>query len=129
MSRSVGTLTRCSRPGGSSVIRAILSLTLLALLSSAAPAAANHIPGQPCSNCASHDNWPTIQGLLKKAQFSPETFHGSELSDELLGHHGSDKLFGAGGSDVLWGDWQGGASQPTAQRDRIMGGGGNDFIY
>jgi len=111
------------------VIRAILSLTLLALLASAAPAAANHIPGRPCTDCASHAQWPTIQGLLKKANFSSETFHGSELSDELLGHHGSDKLFGAGGSDVLWGDWQGGASQPTAQRDRIMGGGGNDFIY
>jgi Ca2+-binding RTX toxin-like protein len=30
---------------------------------------------------------------------------------------------------VLWGDWQGGADQPTNQRDRIYGGRGNDFIY
>ena len=35
----------------------------------------------------------------------------------------------AGRADVLWGDWEGGADQPTNQRDRIYGQGGDDFIY
>ena len=111
-------------------IRIALSLALLGLLASAAPAAANHIPGQPCSSCASHEYWPTIHGRIVKANHSSSsTFHGTRRSDELLGHHGSDKLFGLGHADVLWGDWQGGADQPTNQRDRMYGGGGNDFIY
>jgi hypothetical protein len=111
------------------VIRSVLSLSLLSLLVAAAPAAASHIPGRPCSDCASHAHWPTIRGVIKKANFSSTTFHGTRRSDELLGHHGSDRLFGRGRSDVLWGDWQGGASQPTSQRDRIYGGRGGDFIY
>ncbi len=111
------------------MIRSILFATVLGTLASAAPAAADHIPGRPCGNCASHDHWPTIRGVIKKAHFRSVTFHGGRRSDELLGHHGSDRLYGRGRSDVLWGDWQGGASQPTSQRDRIYGGRGNDFIY
>ena len=68
--------------------------------------------------------WPTIHGKIKKAHHGGRTFHGTRRSDELLGHHGSDRLFGRGRSDVLWGDWQGGADQPTNQRDRIYGGRG-----
>ena len=112
------------------MIRTILSVAALgALATVAAPAAADHIPGRPCGNCASHAYWPTIHGRIKKAHNRGRTFHGTRRSDELLGHHGSDKLFGRGRSDVLWGDWEGGAGQPTAQRDRIYGGRGNDFIY
>jgi len=111
------------------VIRSILVVAVLGTLATTASAYADHIPGQPCSNCASHAFWPTIHGVLRKAHFNSATFHGTRRSDELLGHHGSDRLFGRGRSDVLWGDWQGGASQPTNQLDRIFGGGGNDFIY
>jgi len=111
------------------ILRIALSSALLASFALAAPAAAHHIPGQPCTDCASHEFWPTIHGRIVKANGFAATWQGTDRSDELLGHHGSDKLFGRGGSDVLWGDWQGGASQPTNQRDRIYGGGGNDFIY
>jgi len=110
--------------------RIILALAALSVLAVAVPAMADHIPGRPCSNCASHEYWPTIHGRLAKANNGQAaTFHGTRRSDELLGHHGSDSLYGRGRSDVLWGDWQGGADQPTNQRDRIYGGGGNDFIY
>jgi Ca2+-binding RTX toxin-like protein len=109
-------------------IRIALSSALLMLLA-AVPAVADHIPGRPCDNCASHEYWPTIHGRVVKANNGQSTtFHGTQRSDELLGHHGSDRLFGRGRSDVLWGDWEGGA-QPTNQRDRIYGGRGNDFIY
>ncbi len=110
--------------------RIALSFALLGLLATAVPAVADHIPGRPCSNCASHEFWPTIHGRIVKANNGhARTFHGTRRSDELLGHHGSDKLFGRGRSDVLWGDWEGGADQPTNQRDRIYGGRGDDFIY
>jgi Ca2+-binding RTX toxin-like protein len=111
------------------MFRIIFSAALLGLLALAPAAAADHIPGRPCSDCASHDHWPTIGGTIKKANFQSAIFDGTDRSDELLGHHGSDRLFGRGRSDVLWGDWQGGASQPTNQRDRIYGGSGADFIY
>ncbi len=110
--------------------RAILTVAALGTLATAVPAVADHIPGRPCNNCASHAFWPTIHGKIKKAKNGVSTtFYGTRRSDELLGHHGSDRLYGRGRSDVLWGDWQGGADQPTNQRDRIYGGRGNDFIY
>jgi Ca2+-binding RTX toxin-like protein len=102
---------------------------LFVLLSATATAVADHIPGRPCSNCASHAHWPSIYGKLKKANHRSVVFRGTRRSDELLGHHGSDRLYGRGRADVLWGDWEGGADQPTNQRDRIYGGSGNDFIY
>ena len=109
-------------------IRIALASALLLLLA-AVPAVADHIPGRPCSDCASHEHWPTIHGRIVKANNGQaRTFHGTDRSDELLGHHGSDRLYGRGSSDVLWGDWQGGATQPTSQRDRIYGGPGNDAI-
>jgi RTX calcium-binding nonapeptide repeat (4 copies) len=101
---------------------------LLALLCVAPVALADHIPGRPCTGCASHEHWPTIHGKLEKADGEPASLAGTERSDELLGHHGSDTLDGRGGSDVLWGDWQG-TGQPADQRDRIVGGPGQDFIY
>jgi Ca2+-binding RTX toxin-like protein len=110
-------------------MRLKLLLASLLVLLPAVPAAASHIPGRPCSDCASHEHWPRIYGKIKKANTGGERINGTRRSDELLGHHGSDKLFGRGRSDVLWGDWEGGADQPTNQRDRIYGGGGNDFIY
>ena len=109
----------------------VLRATLLAaglLLALAAPAAADHIPGQPCNGCASHAAWPSIDGVFHKANGAGATFRGTARNDELLGHHGSDVLSGRGGSDVLWGDHDG-TGQPTTQRDRIYGGGGTDFIY
>jgi len=108
--------------------RLIASLALAAAL--VAPAAlASHIPGQPCTHCVSHAHWPSIDGKLRKAKRHSVSFVGTARSDELLGHHGSDHLHGKQSSDVLWGDWEGGADQPTGQRDEIRGGGGNDFIY
>jgi hypothetical protein len=108
--------------------RKLLLACCLAVLA-AVPAAANHIPGHPCSNCASHKHWPMIDGRFKKAKTSGSKIHGTRRSDELLGHHGSDRLHGKQSSDVLWGDWEGGAYQPTGQTDRIYGGRGKDFIY
>jgi Ca2+-binding RTX toxin-like protein len=91
-------------------------------------AVANHIPGQPCNDCADHGKWPTIHGKIAKAPTSGGALHGTRRSDQLMGHHGSDTLFGRGRSDVIWGDWDG-VGQPASQRDRIYGGRGNDFIY
>ena len=79
-------------------------LALAALLCLIPAAWASHIPGQPCSDCASHEYWPTIDGKLEKAGSRSVTFVGTPRSDELLGHHGSDVLRGLGRSDVLWGD-------------------------
>jgi Ca2+-binding RTX toxin-like protein len=111
------------------VIRRILPILILALLGAVPTASASHIPGRPCSDCASHAHWPTINGVIVKAQFQPAMIIGTRKRDELLGHHASDYLHGKRGSDVLWGDWQGGADQPTNQVDKIHGGGGRDFIY
>jgi Ca2+-binding RTX toxin-like protein len=108
-------------------IRLLLAGLLAAL--AAAPAAADHLPGRPCNNCASHEHWPTIRGKVKKARTSGQTITGTRRSDELLGHHGSDRLYGKQSADVLWGDWEGGADQPTNQTDFVSGGRGDDFIY
>ena len=102
-------------------------LALAAALCLIPAAWASHIPGQPCSNCASHEHWPTIDGKLKKARSHTVTFVGTPRSDELLGHHGSDMLRGRGRSDVLWGDHDP-DGQPERQRDRIYGGGGLDYL-
>ena len=113
----------------SRTFRIALPLSLLALVAVATTALAHHIPGRPCNGCASHEYWPTVHGRIVKAENGRSaTFHGTRRTDELLGHHGSDRLYGRGRSDILWGDWQGG-NQPTCQRDRIYGGGGDDFIY
>src|SRR5688572_26252998 len=104
-------------------------LTVLAGLLIAVPATfANHRPGHSCSGCASHEEWPTINGKFKKAGRGAARYVGGPKSDELLGHHGSDVLSGRGGADVLWGDHDS-AGQPPFQNDLIFGGPGNDFIY
>jgi hypothetical protein len=105
-------------------------LIVLAGLLIAVPATfANHIPGHSCSGCASHDEWPTIDGKFKKATGGRGKRHiGGPRNDELLGHHGSDTLSGRDGSDVLWGDHDP-AGQPASQHDLILGGTGSDFIY
>ena len=106
-------------------------LIVLAGLLIAVPATfANHIPGHSCSGCASHEEWPTINGKFKKATGGRDArYNGTRRkSDELLGHHGSDTLSGRGGSDVLWGDHDPNG-QPASQNDLIFGGDGNDFIY
>ena len=109
--------------------RALGALGLLALLSFLPAASADHIPGQPCSDCASHEHWPTIRGKIKKANNGRTArFFGTRRADELLGHHGSDVLSGRGRSDILWGDHDG-TGQPTSQNDLIYGGPGDDFIY
>jgi hypothetical protein len=107
-----------------------LKLLLAGLLATlaAAPAAADHIPGRPCDDCASHRYWPTIRGKIKKAAAGGQEIRGTRRSDELLGHHGSDRLYGKQSPDVLWGDFDG-AGQPAGQTDRILGGRGDDFIY
>ncbi len=110
--------------------RPAVGLSMLALALAAATASADHIPGQPCSDCASHEHWPRLTlDALQQAHDVGATFVGTSRSDELLGHHGSDTLYGKGDADILWGDWEGGSDQPTSQRDRIHGGPGGDFIY
>ena len=103
-------------------------LFAVAMLGIVATAIANHIPGQPCSGCASHANWPRIDGKIRKANHRPRRLRGTRRSDQLMGHHGSDVLLGRGSSDVLWADWDG-VGQPTSQSDVVYGGDGNDFIY
>ena len=105
-------------------------LMVLAGLLIAVPATfADHLPGHACSGCASHQEWPRIDGKFKKATGGrAKTYKGGPRSDELLGHHGSDTLSGRGSSDVLWGDHDP-AGQPASQNDLIFGGDGNDFIY
>jgi hypothetical protein len=105
------------------------ALLLLAVLSSIPAASASHIPGAPCTGCADHTAWPTINGKLKKIHGGSGQLVGTRKSDELSGHHGSDVLSGRRSSDVLWGDWDPAAGQPTGQHDLIYGGAGNDFIY
>jgi Ca2+-binding RTX toxin-like protein len=106
---------------------ALGALVLLALLSFL-PAASAGVSG-PCSGCASHEEWPTVHGVVKKAHGGRAAHHiGTKRSDELLGHHGSDVLSGRGRSDILWGDADP-VAQPSRQNDLIYGGGGNDFIY
>jgi Ca2+-binding RTX toxin-like protein len=109
--------------------RYALVIVLAGLLIAVPATFANHIPGHSCSGCASHDEWPTIDGKFKKATGGKsKTYKGGPRSDELLGHHGSDTLSGRGGSDVIWGDHDP-AGQPSSQNDLIFGGDGNDFIY
>ena len=106
----------------------LLIAVLLATLSTIPLASADHIPGSPCNDCASHKHWPTIDGKIEKARIRSVKYRGTSRSDELLGHHGSDFLSGRGGSDILWGDWQG-PGNTEAQNDTIYGGDGSDFIY
>ncbi len=111
-------------------VRPAVVLAAFALVLVTATASADHIAGQPCGDCASHQQWPRVTlDAVQKARDENTTFVGTDRSDELLGHHGSDKLYGKGDADILWGDWEGGSDQPTNQRDRIYGGPGDDFIY
>jgi hypothetical protein len=109
-------------------VRRLLSLLVLALALPAAVALAGHVPGSPCTDCASHAYWPTIDGRLDKTGPGGGTLRGTRRSDQLMGHHGKDVLRGLGGRDVIWGDHIG-DGQPKRQRDRLYGGGGTDFIY
>jgi hemolysin type calcium-binding protein len=91
-------------------------------------AAAGGAPAADCSDCAGHEYWPRVDGVLKKAHGGGITYHGTSRSDELLGGHGSDTLRGGGASDILWGDSHP-SDQPASQTDVIDGGDGTDFIY
>ena len=105
-----------------------LLVALPASLVLAASAGASHVPGGGCTDCASHQYWPTINGVFKKAVGAGVTYKGTSRSDELLGHHGSDTLRGGDAADILWGDWDP-SGQPSTQTDTIDGGDGTDFIY
>lgn len=108
--------------------RFVVGVALAGLLG-VVPLALAQSRGTPCTGCADHAEWPTINGHVRKAKNGQsKTYTGTRRNDELLGHHGSDNLFGKDGSDVLWGDWQG-PGQPESQRDSISGGAGSDFIY
>jgi Ca2+-binding RTX toxin-like protein len=111
-------------------VRARSSAAVIALLAALSMAATAGAPDASagCTVCASHDFWPTIDGILKRAHAGGVTYAGTSRSDELLGHHGSDTLRGGDDADVLWGDWDPNG-QPSTQRDTIYGGAGNDFIY
>ena len=78
----------------------------------------------------SHKGWPEISGIFWIVQDSSGNHRkaGGPDNDELLGHHGSDYLEGEGGRDVLWGDWDP-KNNNEHQRDTLLGGTGNDFIY
>jgi hypothetical protein len=105
-----------------------LALAALGALTLASAAGANHIPGQPCSNCTSHKYWPTIDGKIERAGSGAVTYRGTSRSDQLMGHHGSDDIRSGDGSDILWGDYDPNG-QPTTQKDVMYGGNATDFIY
>jgi hypothetical protein len=77
---------------------------------------------------ASHEGWPAINGVFWKVLDGSHSFGGGALSDELLGHHGNDFIRGGRAADVIWGDWDP-VGNTAAQRDRLSGGAGNDWIY
>src|SRR3954451_1412842 len=106
----------------------LLAIAALSALGIVSVASANHVPGGGCTNCASHEYWPSIDGVLKIARTGRGDFTGTTRSDELLGHHASDVLRGGASADVLWGDYDP-TGQPSGQVDYIFGGAGNDFIY
>jgi len=99
--------------------RRLLPAVLLALLVAAVPALAR----------SDREDWPTIDGVQKlhKKDQSGKLV-GTARSDKLLGGHGNDTIEGRDAADVLWGDYKP-SGQPSTQRDRISGGGGNDWIY
>ena len=77
----------------------------------------------------SHKGWPAITGILWQVQHNRgSSMVGSTLDDELLGHHGSDRIDGGEGRDVIWGDWDP-KNNNGRQKDTLIGGPGNDFIY
>jgi hypothetical protein len=77
----------------------------------------------------SHKGWPRITGVFWQVMDSTgRRKSGGPDNDELLGHHGSDRLDGGAGKDVLWGDWNP-KNNNTWQKDTLIGGTGNDFIY
>jgi RTX calcium-binding nonapeptide repeat (4 copies) len=77
----------------------------------------------------SHKGWPAIDGVFwQVTDDAGRRKRGGPDNDELLGHHGSDRLDGGAGHDVLWGDWDP-RNNPTRQRDVLIGGAGNDYIY
>jgi Ca2+-binding RTX toxin-like protein len=76
-----------------------------------------------------HTGWPRVTGILWKVLASAgRTKPGGPDNDELLGHHGSDRLSGGAGHDILWGDWDP-EHNNGRQRDVLIGGSGNDWIY
>jgi len=89
-----------------------------------------HDDGLNAKSPATRD-WPQINGifwLVTDESRAPHPKTGGSLNDELLGHHGSDRLIGGPGHDVLWGDYDP-ARNNTVQRDVLIGGAGNDWLY
>jgi Ca2+-binding RTX toxin-like protein len=79
----------------------------------------------------SHAGWPVIlrQNEQINRTSANETLTGHQgVHNELLGGNGNDTLIAGNIGDVLWGDYMPG-TQSTTQRDTIVGGAGNDFIY
>jgi Ca2+-binding RTX toxin-like protein len=76
-----------------------------------------------------HAGWPAVTGVLWKVLDSGDHEKvGGDANDELLGHHGSDRIEGGAGHDILWGDWDP-SNNNGSQRDVLIGGAGNDYIY
>ena len=77
----------------------------------------------------SHKGWPAITGIFWQIQGTHDGAQtGTALDDELLGHHGSDTVYGGDGKDVIWGDWDP-RNNNGGQKDTLVGGPGDDFIY
>jgi hypothetical protein len=130
--------------------RRVFSVLLLAAALAALVAASSLAQsGGPCANMDSsvqcgpgngrqtvgggekvpHTGWPRVTGILWKVLDSDGHSHpGTQLNDELLGHHGNDTLSGSAGHDIIWGDWDP-RGNTTRQRDVLRGGAGNDWIY
>jgi hypothetical protein len=76
-----------------------------------------------------HDSWPPIDGQTWVNKYDRSgVHHGTERNDKLLGGHGNDTIIGHGGSDVIWGDYKP-TGNPTAQRDVVRAGSGDDWVY
>lgn len=82
----------------------------------------------PHNDGAGH-RWPAVSGFFWQVHDRGDrTKVGGPKNDELLGHHGDERLSGGAGADIIWGDWDPKANT-TRQRDTLIGGSGNDWLY
>ena len=109
-------------------MRRTLFVALGVLFAAAGTAVASHIPGRPCSDCASHEHWPTIHGKVEKANNRRRS---STAPADRTSCSATTPPTSCSAAAARTSCGATGRAAPTSrpQRDRIYGGGGDDFIY